>query len=99
MKKPLFDREQYQQYITRSSHWKMLKRHVRRRANGKCERCHDAPMTATHHLTYDRMFDEDLSDLMAVCDDCHRFLHGHSKYDPAKCPTWGELEKELREWK
>jgi hypothetical protein len=28
-----------------------------------------------HHVTYDRLFDEGLDDLLSVCERCHRTLH------------------------
>jgi hypothetical protein len=46
-------------------------------ANHICERCHKAPATEVHHLTYVRVFNELASDLMAVCSPCHREIHCH----------------------
>jgi hypothetical protein len=41
-----------------------------------CERCKIAPATEVHHLTYERRGREKPADLMALCADCHRILHG-----------------------
>lgn len=37
----------------------------------------------THHLTYERIYHENLDDLQAVCDPCHEFLSGKRGEDPA----------------
>ncbi len=72
------DREKY--YASRE--WAVLKEAVRARSGGKCERCGIGSHEATHHLTYERLGNEELSDLMAVCEACHRFLSGLSNKDP-----------------
>ena len=45
------------------------------RAGGICERCHVRRANHTHHTTYDRLFDERDTDLIAVCKACHIALH------------------------
>jgi hypothetical protein len=59
----------------RSSKWKALSRKVILRAQGVCEGCRSRPATQAHHLTYQRMGDEMLFDLVAVCDPCHSKIH------------------------
>ena len=34
------------------------------------------PAVNIHHLTYDRVFLEDERDLIALCKNCHEFVHG-----------------------
>jgi hypothetical protein len=75
-------REKRQMYLC-SREWGLKKKAVRERAGGKCERCSWQDIDAIHHLTYARYYDEELTDLMAVCDDCHKHQHGLSDYDPA----------------
>ena len=77
-------RNEYQAYL-RSDEWKRLRTRVRRRARGRCERCHVNQRTDVHHLTYERVGREELSDLIGVCGDCHNALHGRSQYDPRTC--------------
>ncbi len=36
-----------------------------------CERCNTAQATQIHHKTYDRIYNEHLSDLEAVCGPCN----------------------------
>jgi len=72
--------EKYQAYLC-SREWSILKEAVRERAGGMCERCFVNPMQACHHLTYIRKYEERLSDLQAICDDCHSYTHGKSSSD------------------
>lgn len=77
------DREKYQAYLC-SREWAEKRESVRIRSNGLCERCRALPMSAVHHLTYARKYDEDLADLQAICQPCHDFTHGKDGFDPAK---------------
>jgi len=77
------DREKYQAYLC-SREWAEKREAVRRRFNGRCERCSVLPMAACHHLTYARKYDEPLEDLQAICQPCHDFTHGKHWFDPTK---------------
>jgi hypothetical protein len=68
-------REKYQAYLC-SEEWGRLRLAVRIRCHGRCERCHVRPMEHTHHRTYARRFQEDLTDLVGLCDPCHNAIHG-----------------------
>ena len=37
-------------------------------------RCSDKPLLC-HHVTYERLFAEEISDLLTVCDPCHEKIH------------------------
>lgn len=74
-------RAAYQRYLA-SREWALLKAAVRRRSGGTCERCHAAPHDETHHLTYERIGQERLEDLLGVCEPCHEFLSGKRSEDP-----------------
>lgn len=75
------DREKYAAYLC-SREWGVLKESVRERSGGICERCKILPQDATHHLTYERKYVENLEDLQAICTHCHEFQHGKSNADP-----------------
>ena len=79
------DKEKYAAYLC-SREWSEKKEAVRRRSDGKCERCRRNPLDAVHHLTYIRKYSERLSDLQAICNQCHEFTHGKSDYDPRVQP-------------
>jgi hypothetical protein len=59
----------------KSPKWKALSAKTILRAQGICEGCRSRPATQAHHLTYKRMGDEMLFDLVAVCDPCHVKIH------------------------
>lgn len=82
---------EYQTYLA-SREWALKKRAVRERSGGICERCHLAPHQQTHHLTYERIGQEELEDLQGLCNACHEFVSGKSDVDPAD-----ELQT-LRQW-
>lgn len=76
---------EYRRYLA-SREWALLKEAVRRRSDGRCERCRHGEYEETHHVTYERIGNERLEDLMAVCSLCHKFLSGKTDYDPANPP-------------
>jgi hypothetical protein len=71
----------YGEYLA-SREWALLKEQVRKRSSGFCERCSVRPYQDTHHLTYERIGNEELDDLLAVCRPCHEYLSGKRKDDP-----------------
>lgn len=74
----------YQEYL-QSRQWQAKRDAVMRRAHDRCEfmtttdgferrRCCERAVDV-HHLTYMRLFDEKLTDLLAVCRYHHRLAH------------------------
>lgn len=72
----------YKEYLA-SDEWKAKRTKVRRRARGWCERCKVRRRVDVHHLSYAHLGNEPLTDLVAVCRECHKFLHGQRETDPA----------------
>ena len=72
--------EGYREYM-RSKTWRKKRRKVLRRAEFKCEECGATGHLEVHHLTYKRFGQEPLSDLKALCFDCHQVKH-EDKYLP-----------------
>lgn len=60
----------YEKYLA-SPQWKQRRLQAFERAGGRCERCGSAVKLEVHHLTYDRLGREELSDLLVVCKPCH----------------------------
>jgi 5-methylcytosine-specific restriction endonuclease McrA len=58
-----------------SRKWQQLGHLVLHRENGLCQGCRAAAATEIHHLTYDRLGDELLIDLVAFCKPCHQRAH------------------------
>lgn len=94
-------KEEHEAYL-KTPEWRQLKSAVWRRADGCCERCERKKEPGirydVHHLTYERFGDEWLIDLQLLCEDCHRFVHDISEYDPLRPPTFEELEMTIREF-
>jgi hypothetical protein len=63
--------EWYDAYLA-SSKWRERRQLVMQRAGGMCEGCGKAPASEVHHLTYERVGDEMLFDLVAICHPCHQ---------------------------
>ena len=61
----------YVTYIA-SPEWASKRRQVLKRAGFVCECCQLRRATEVHHLTYERIPDEPLDDLLALCADCQR---------------------------
>ncbi len=66
---------EYEAYL-RSQEWMAIRASVFERCGGVCEICKEAPAEEAHHLTYERIGRENLSDLMGVCKPCHELIHG-----------------------
>lgn len=58
-----------------SREWREKRSAVILLARGKCERCGKWPVVNVHHLTYDNLGSEPLTDLMGVCRKCHKEIH------------------------
>lgn len=67
--------EKYGPYLA-SEAWREKANLVLMRAHGICEGCGKAPATQVHHLTYARVGNEMLFDLVAICKSCHEIIHG-----------------------
>ena len=74
-------RAEYQTYLA-SREWALKREAVRERSGNRCERCWTRRMDAVHHKTYERVGNERLEDLQAICDPCHEFLSGKTDADP-----------------
>lgn len=69
-----FKTKDYQSHLA-SPEWQELRRKVFRRCKGVCEGCLERPAVEVHHLTYARLGDEMLFDLVGVCSSCHDRIH------------------------
>ena len=58
----------------KSAAWKKKRDAVVKRDGGECVFCGDVAQHV-HHLTYDRIYNESLYDLVAVCNECHKAVH------------------------
>ncbi len=69
----------YLEYLD-SDHWQFLRTQAFSFAHNKCEVCSSEYNLHGHHLIYrPRLIDCTRSDIIALCDKCHKFWH--SKHD------------------
>lgn len=65
--------EKYENYLNSDS-WKNKRIEVLRKYKNKCVLCF-ASAEVVHHLHYARLFEEKITDLIPLCNDCHDNLH------------------------
>jgi len=64
----------YREYLV-SKKWASIKRAVYFFYEEECYICRNNDRLHVHHKTYDRLFHEDLDDLVLVCNSCHSKIH------------------------
>ena len=60
----------YNTYI-RSPEWKAKREKAFQILGRKCQRCGNIKKLEVHHLNYDNLFNESVSDVEIVCNNCH----------------------------
>lgn len=65
---------EYKKYLA-SPAWKAKAADARAHADNRCERCGLSKKLDVHHLTYERVPNEEPGDLQALCRDCHDLAH------------------------
>lgn len=77
-------RKQYRGYL-KSKVWRSKRAQVVFRDGGQCQalrngqRCGSRYRLEVHHKTYERFGREWLSDLVCLCEDCHKAIHAAQK--------------------
>ena len=74
--------DDYNRYLM-SPEWREKRAKVLRKAKYRCKDC-GGRAQQVHHKTYKRLGNERLSDLVALCDTCHKKRHD-------KRPWWKRL--------
>lgn len=93
----------YNEYI-HSDEWKKKRVEVAKREHHICQMCGKTVVKSyqIHHKTYKRFGNEDLDDLMFLCEDCHAKIHrlkdnnGKTKkshFNSKKCKSNKKLPK------
>lgn len=65
----------YADYL-KTEHWQTTRQKALKRAGYKCQLCSSTENLQTHHNTYERLGGEKPTDLVVLCDDCHKTHHG-----------------------
>ena len=88
-------RQTYCMYLV-SLRWKARRQQRFLRDQGRCQDC-GARATEVHHLTYDRLFEELLSDLISLCRQCNKIRHEQFKA-ATKPPRFGSPKWQRDFW-
>lgn len=64
----------YYQYIQTQA-WEEMRQKVFRRDGFKCVICNEAKDLNVHHITYENLGAEKVSDLVTLCRNCHEDIH------------------------
>lgn len=64
----------YREYLG-CSHWQRLRQVKMKEAEYRCQLCYSSRQLQVHHRTYERLGCEYLTDLIALCDNCHVRFH------------------------
>lgn len=70
----------YSRYL-KSPEWRALRKRLYKDRDGRCEDCGKKLRGKyhAHHETYQRVGNEDLEDLVLLCDRCHQKRHPNKK--------------------
>jgi 5-methylcytosine-specific restriction endonuclease McrA len=70
--------DNYKEYL-KSKEWFDIRESLFTLRGKKCEKCGSKQSIQVHHIHYKNIFKEQLEDLMVVCKDCHKKIHGLDK--------------------
>ena len=72
---PILSRVDYRLYLL-TTYWAKKRVWAIRKNGGRCHYCQGDEHIQVHHLSYDRLWHERLTDLEVVCSSCHKRIHG-----------------------
>lgn len=72
-------RLRYELYL-KSEKWKQIRIRKFKQVGRKCEVCGSKKNLQCHHLNYERLGKERLSDLQILCTDCHAIADEERRY-------------------
>lgn len=67
-------KDNYALYL-KSASWGFFRRHVLNIRGEKCQLCGREDKIEVHHMTYNRIGNEDIRDVLVVCHSCHEYVH------------------------
>lgn len=67
------------QYLI-SPEWKTKRKQALKAANYSCQLCKAETDLHVHHISYKNLFRENPEDLVALCSDCHTYVHSIHGY-------------------
>ena len=79
-----WNKPNYYEYM-KSPEWKAKREERLKHDNFQCQICHTAINLVVHHVTYDRLGNEDLYDIVKLCQKCHEKVHEKDLEEKSKC--------------
>lgn len=70
-----YDRKKYENYISKSEVWKTIRRLRIEVDEYRCKSCRGTNNLQVHHKTYENLYNENLRDLITLCEKCHKNVH------------------------
>ena len=86
--------QKYKNYLL-SPEWEEIRQTLFASRGRVCEMCGSNKFIQVHHITYDRLFNEDPADLLVVCNSCHEKIHGKDKPKPQRLTKEGKVKVSL----
>jgi len=65
---------EYNKYL-RSGSWKKFRQTILDLRGRECQLCQSKHDIQVHHMSYKRVGNEDIRDVLVVCGECHSFIH------------------------
>ena len=88
---------EYQEYL-KSKEWQETRRRVFKEYGYRCDQCGSTKNLHIHHITYENLGEEGISDLVPLCAECHKRLHHPNESIDylmlAEGYAYGELDSE-----
>src|SRR5665213_1501897 len=83
-----------------SAHWEDLIKRVTRLLDNPCESCSIGPVTYLHPLTYVRIGEERLTNVLGVCRECRDAIQSRRlNQAEIKQRAWMQRQDALKTWK
>jgi 5-methylcytosine-specific restriction endonuclease McrA len=67
--------KKYHRYLRSSKEWATIKIELYASRGKKCEVCYSTYKLQVHHRTYKNIYNEEPSELVILCDVCHKKAH------------------------
>lgn len=90
----IFDLMTYDEYL-KTNHWQKIRQKMYAESENSCQLCGRRALLNVHHNNYECLGVEKSTDLIVLCEPCHKHHHTkqeqveHSSYTGFICPTCG----------